>query len=67
MSATINLGNDYKGRLGYKTKCCLHVYHWVFRDNYTAATEWKRRYNYEKDPVLSDKQFMSQLMGAYNS
>ena len=33
----------------------------------TTATEGKRQYSYEKEAVLSDKQFTSQLLGAYNS
>ena len=56
-----------KGRLGCKMKCCQHDYCWEFRDNYTAATEEKRRYSYEKEPVASDKQYTSQLLGTYNS
>ena len=56
---SVNPGNHYNGRLGCKTKCCQHVYCWVFHDNYTAATEEKRWYNYEKEPVSLDKQFMS--------
>ena len=34
MSSSVNPGNDYKGRLGCKTKCYQHVYCWVFSDNY---------------------------------
>ena len=67
VSSSVNPGNDYKGRLGCKMKCCRHVYCWVFHDNYTAATEEKRRYSYEKELVLFDKQFMNQSLGAYNS
>ena len=52
MSLSINPCNNYKGRLGCKTKCCRHVYCWVFCDNYTAATEGKRQYSYEKQPVI---------------
>ena len=52
--SSANSGNDYKGRLKYKTKCGWHVYYWVFRDNYTVATEEKRCYSYEKEPILSD-------------
>ena len=34
---------------------------------YTAATEGKRRYSYEKELVSFDKQFMSQLLlSTYN-
>ena len=32
---------------------------------YTAVTEGKRRYSYEKEPVLLDKQFTNQLLGTY--
>ena len=67
MSLSVNPGNDYKGRLGCKTKYYQHVYCWVLHENYTAATEGNRRYSYEKELVLSDKQFLSQLLGAYNS
>ena len=59
VSLSINPGNEYKGRLGCKTECCQYVYCWVFRDNYTAATEGKIRYSYEKEPVSPDKQFTS--------
>ena len=34
MNLSVNPGNDYKGRLGFKTKCYQYVYYWVFRDNY---------------------------------
>ena len=34
VSSSINPRNNYKGRLGSKTKCCRHVYGWVFHDNY---------------------------------
>ena len=68
MSSSVNLGNDYKGILGCKTKCCWHVYSWIVLDNYTTATEGKDGIrSYEKEPVLSDKQLTSQLLGAYNS
>ena len=67
VSLSVNLGNDYKGRLECKTKCCWYVYCWVFCDNHTAATEGKGRYSYEKEPVLLDKHFTSQLLAAYNS
>ena len=33
---------------------------YVFCDNYTAATEGKRQYSYEKEPVSSDKQLRSE-------
>ena len=61
VNSSINPGNNYKGRLECKTKCCRHVYCWVFQDNYIAATEGKC-YSYEKEPVSFDKQFTSQLM-----
>ena len=67
MSLSVNPGNDYKGRLGCKTKCFRHVYCWVFFDNYTAATEGKRRYSDKKEPVSPDEQSTRQLLGAYNS
>ena len=67
VNSSINPGNDYKGRLGCRTKCCRHVYCLVFCDNYKAATQGKIWYSYEKEPVSPDKQFMSQLLGAYNS
>ena len=67
MSSSVNLSNDYKGNLGCKTKCCWHVYCWIFRENCTAATDGKRRYSYEKEPVAPDKQFTSQLLDAYIS
>ena len=66
MSLSVNTGNDYKGRLGCKMKCCRHVYCWVFGDNYTAATEGIRQYSYEKEPVSPDKQFTGQLLGTYD-
>ena len=46
-------------------KCCRHAYHWVFRDNYTAATEERRCYNYEKElePVSSDNQIYEPIGG----
>ena len=66
MSLSVNPGNNYKGRLGCKIKCCRHVYYRVFGDNYTAVTEGKRQYSYEKEPVLPDKQFTGQLLDAYN-
>ena len=34
VSLSVNLGNDYKDRLGFKMKCYQHIYWWVFRDNY---------------------------------
>ena len=63
MSSSVNPGNDYKGGLGCKTKCCRHVYCWVFRDNDTVATEGKKRYSYEKEPVSSDKTIYEPITG----
>ena len=64
MNSSINPVNNYKGRLGCKTKCCRHVYCWVFCDNYTAATEGIRNYSYEKEPLSSDKQIY-ELIGRH--
>ena len=63
MNSNVNQGNNYKGRLGCKMKCHLHVFCIVFRDNYTEATEGRRRYSYEKEPVSSDKQIYELISG----
>ena len=33
-NSSVNPGNDYKGKLGCKTKCYWYVYCWLFHDNY---------------------------------
>ena len=44
-------------------KCFRHVYCWIFRDDYTAASEGKRYYSYEKELVSSDKQIYEPIGG----
>ena len=59
----MNPGNNYKGILGYKTKCCWHIYCWVFCYNYIAATEGRRHPRYEKESVLFDKYIYKPIGG----
>ena len=63
MNLNVNPGKNSKVDLGARQSFVGMLYCWIFRDNYTAVTEGRKHYSYEKKPASSDKQIYELIGG----